>query len=96
MANNGDAYRTDLISGISYQVSNYLLGVVARWNLTGMLRARQDVRGEQFQVERFRQLYNDQQLRLNRQSREADTQYEVALEQARAGTRPAGSGPQGL
>lgn len=83
VANNGDAYRTDLVSGISYQVSNYLLGVVARWNLTGMLRARQDVRGEQFQVERFRQLYNDQQLRLNRQSREADTQYEVALEQAR-------------
>ena len=82
VSNTGDAYRTDLGSGFSYQVSNYLVGVVARWNLTNLLRTRQDYQGERFQVERFRQLLNDQSLRLNRQSREADTQFEVSIEQA--------------
>jgi len=81
--NNGDVYRTDFSSGVSYQVYNYLLGVAARWNLTNFLRTRHDYHGELFQVERARQLYNEQNLRLNRQSREADTQFTVALEQAR-------------
>lgn len=83
VSNTGDAYRTDLGSGLSYQVSNYLLGVSARWNLTNVLRTKQDFQSERFQVERFRQLLNDQSLRLNRQSREADTQFEVSLEQTR-------------
>ena len=81
--NNGDVYRTDFSSGVSYQVYNYLFGVAARWNLTNFLRTRHDYHGELFQVERARQLYNEQNLRLNRQSREADAQFTVALEQAR-------------
>ncbi|WP_234733573.1 TolC family protein [Tellurirhabdus bombi] len=83
VANSGDVYRTDLASGVSYQVYNYLFGVAARWNLTHYIRTRSDSKGEAFQLERFRQLANEQNLRLTRQSREADTGFQVAVEQAR-------------
>ncbi len=76
-------YQTNPAAGLGYQVSNYLVGVVARWNLTSILRVRQDYRSEQYQVERFQQLFNEQRLRINRQYQEAETQYQVALEQAR-------------
>ena len=82
-SNQGDVFLNNQVNGLGYQVSNYLVGVVARWNLTSILRVRHDYKGEQYQVERFRQLYNDQQLRVNRQYQEAETQYAVALEQAR-------------
>ncbi|GAB3914698.1 hypothetical protein GCM10028803_60520 [Larkinella knui] len=82
-ANTGDAFSMDFSRGLGYQAYNYLFGVVARWNLTNTLRVKHDYRSEQFQVERFRQLYNDQQLRITRQNREADTQLQVGLEQAR-------------
>jgi outer membrane protein TolC len=82
-SNQGDIFLNNQINGLGYQVSNYLVGVVARWNLTNILRVRHDYRSELFQVERFRQLYNEQQLRINRQYQEAETQYQVALEQAR-------------
>ncbi|GAB3885700.1 hypothetical protein GCM10028825_13700 [Spirosoma agri] len=82
-SNQGDVFQTNQINGLGYQVSNYLVGVVARWNLTNILRVKQDYRSELFQVERSRQLFNEQQLRVNRQYQEAETQYQVALEQAR-------------
>ncbi|RYF64160.1 MAG: TolC family protein, partial [Cytophagaceae bacterium] len=82
-ANQGDVYRSNLAMGFGYQAYNYLFGVVARWNLTNMLRVKQDYQSDQYQVERFRQLFNEQQLRVNRQLQEADLQYQVALEQAR-------------
>ncbi len=82
-SNQGEVYQTNPAAGLGYQVSNYLVGVVARWNLTSILRVRQDYRSEQYQVERFQQLFNEQRLRINRQYQEAETQYQVALEQAR-------------
>jgi outer membrane protein TolC len=82
-SNQGDVFQANQINGLGYQVSNYLVGVVARWNLTNLLRTRQDYHADQFLVERSRQLFNEQRLRINRQYQEADTQYAVALEQAR-------------
>ncbi|WP_460972547.1 TolC family protein [Spirosoma migulaei] len=79
----GDIFQTNQLNGLGYQVGNYLFGVVARWNLTNMLRTRQDYQADQFQVERSRQLFNTQRLQITRQYQEADTQYQVALEQAR-------------
>ncbi len=81
--NADESFRMDFNRGLGYQATNYLFGVVARWNLTNTLRLKHDYRSEQFQVERFRQLYNDQQLRITRQNREAETQLSVGLEQAR-------------
>ena len=83
VSNVGDATNPSFSQGLGYQASNYLLGVVARWNVTNMLRVKQDYKSEQFQIDRFRQLYNDQQLRINRQNQEAETQLMMGLEQAR-------------
>ncbi|MCX6217996.1 TolC family protein [Spirosoma sp.] len=82
-SNQGDIFQTNQLNGLGYQVGNYLVGVVARWNLTNILRVRQDYRADLFQVERSRQLLNTQRLQITRQYQEADTQYQVALEQAR-------------
>ena len=82
-SNQGDVFQANQINGLGYQVSNYLVGVVARWNLTNLLRSRHDYHADRFLVERSRQLFNEQRLRMNRQYQEADTQYAVALEQAR-------------
>ncbi len=82
-SNQGDIFLNNQINGLGYQVGNYLVGIVARWNLTNMIRTRRDYQADQFQIERFRQLFNEQRLRINRQYQEADTQYDVALEQAR-------------
>ncbi|GAB2555360.1 TolC family protein [Spirosoma aerophilum] len=82
-SNQGDIFQTNQLNGLGYQLGNYLLGVVARWNLTNLLRANQDYRADQFLVERSRQLFNTQRLQITRQYQEAETQYQVALEQAR-------------
>lgn len=82
-SNQGDIFQTNQLNGLGYQVGNYLLGVVARWNLTNLLRANQDYRADQFLIERSRQLFNTQRLQITRQYQEAETQYQVALEQAR-------------
>lgn len=82
-ANADETFSMDFNRGLGYQATNYLVGMVARWNLTNTLRLKHDYRSEQFQVERFRQLYNDQQLRITRQNREAETQLVLGLEQAR-------------
>lgn len=82
-SNQGDIFLSNQTNGLGYQVGNYLVGVVARWNLTNILRVRQDYRADQFLVERSRQLFNTQRLQITRQYQEAETQYQVALEQAR-------------
>ncbi len=81
--NNGDVYRTDLSNGIKYQVGNYLFGVSARWNLTNALRIKREYRGDVAQTERFQHLYQEQNNRLQRLTRESETQFNVAMEQAR-------------
>ena len=82
VSNKNDIYRTDLASGINYQIFNYLFGISTRWNLTGILKIRNDYKAEQFQIERFKQIYNTQKIQLDRQSREAEMQLELSLEQA--------------
>lgn len=83
VSNKDDSFRTDFGSGVKYQVYNYLFGVSTRWNLTGIFRARNDYRAEQFQVERFKSLYRTQQLQLDRQARESEMQFQLSLAQAR-------------
>jgi outer membrane protein TolC len=83
VSNVGDATHPSFSQGLGYQVSNYLVGVVARWNVTNAVRIKHDYKSEQFQVDRFRHLYNDQHLRIRRQNQEAETQLIMGLEQAR-------------
>jgi len=83
VSNKDDSFRTDFGSGVKYQVYNYLVGVSTRWNLTNIFKVRNDYRAEQFQAERFKSLYQTQQLQLDRQSRESEIQFQLALAQAR-------------
>ena len=83
VSNKDDSFHTSFFSGVNYQVFNYLFGVSTRWNLTNILRVRNDYKTEQFQVERFKALYQTQKLQLDRQSREANMQFLLSMEQAR-------------
>lgn len=83
VSNTDNSYRTDFGSGVNYQVYNYLFGISTRWNLTSILKVKNDYRAEQFQVERFKEIFNTQKIQLDRQSREAQMQLELSLEQAK-------------
>ncbi|WP_082489391.1 TolC family protein [Dyadobacter sp. Leaf189] len=83
ISNQDDSYHTSFASGTNYQVYNYLFGISTRWNLTNILKVRNDYKTEQFQVERFKEIYQTQKLQLDRQSREAEIQLQLSMEQAR-------------
>ena len=83
VSNKDDSYSSDFGKGVNYQVYNYLFGVSTRWNLTNILRFRNDYKSELFQIDRFQNLYDQQKLALDRQLRESDMQFDFALEQAR-------------
>lgn len=83
VSNKDDSFRTDFGSGVKYQVYNYLVGISTRWNLTNILKVKHDYRAEQFQAERFKSLYQTQQLQLDRQARESEIQFQLSLAQAR-------------
>ncbi|MHA4737994.1 TolC family protein [Dyadobacter sp. MSC1_007] len=83
VSNKDDSFRTDFSSGVKYQVYNYLFGVSTRWNLTNIFKSRNDYKSEQFQVERFKSLYQTQKLQLDRQTRESEMQFQLSLAQAR-------------
>jgi outer membrane protein TolC len=83
ISNKDDSFRTDFASGVNYQVYNYLFGISTRWNLTNIIKVKNDYKTEQFQVERFKELYQTQKLQLDRQAREAEMQLQLSLEQAR-------------
>ncbi|CAG5070537.1 hypothetical protein DYBT9623_03082 [Dyadobacter sp. CECT 9623] len=83
ISNKDDSYHTSFASGANYQVYNYLFGLSTRWNLTSIARVRNDYKSEQFQVERFKEIYQTQKLQLDRQSREAEIQLQLSMEQAR-------------
>lgn len=83
VSNKDDSFRTDFGSGVKYQVYNYLIGVSTRWNLTNIFKVRHDYHAEQFQAERFKSLYQTQQLQLDRQARESEMQFQLSLAQAR-------------
>lgn len=82
-SNEDGSVHQDFGSGTNFQVYNYLFGVSTRWNLTNIIRTKKDYQSEQFQVERFKELYNTQKLQLDRQSREAQLQLQLSLEQAK-------------
>jgi outer membrane protein TolC len=74
---------TGFSNGTSYQMYNYLLGAVLRWNLTGFVRSQFDYSSEKQQYEKSKYLQEEQDLNLKTQSGEADLQIELAREQYR-------------
>lgn len=83
ISNKTGEYRTDFSSGARYQVYNYMFGAAVRWNIGSYFKVRNDYLSENFQQKRHEQLYKEQQLKLTRQLRESDMQFQVSMEQAR-------------
>lgn len=83
VSNKDESYTSDFAKGVNYQVYNYLFGLSTRWNLTSILRVRNDYKSERFQLDRFRHLYEQDKLSLDRQLRDSDMKFDFALEQAR-------------
>jgi outer membrane protein TolC len=83
VSNVDDVSHADFSTGTKYQVYNYLVGISTRWTLTDYVPLRHRYKSEQFKARRDEELYNEQSLRVQRQWKESDVQYQVALEQAR-------------
>jgi len=83
VSNKTGEYRTDFASGARYQVYNYMFGAALRWNLTDFFEVRNDFQAENFQRQRHEHLFQEQQLKLNRQLKESDMQFQLSMEQAK-------------
>lgn len=77
-----DSFQTDFKSGTQYSVYNYLFGVSTRWIVTDYVPIRQRYRSEKFRTIRDQELYQEQNLRIQRELKEFTMQYQVLLEQA--------------
>jgi outer membrane protein TolC len=77
-----DTYHTDFHSGTQYQVSNYLLGVSTRWTISDYVSTRQRYKSEHYRTIRDQELFNEQNIRTQRQLQESLMQYEISVEQA--------------
>jgi outer membrane protein TolC len=82
VGNSNDKYSSNIADGIGYQVGNYLLGIGVSWNLTRIYNIRHQVSAELQRAEQFQHLLQEEELRLNSQSENANIQIELALEQA--------------
>jgi outer membrane protein TolC len=81
--NEDDSYHSDFQSGTEYRVSNYLLGIATRWVISDFLPIRQRYKIEQNRISRDEEIYKEQDLKIIRQQRESELQFELALDQAR-------------
>nr|WKN39523.1 TolC family protein [Tunicatimonas sp. TK19036] len=82
ISNTDQEYHTDFSHGVDYQVHNYLIGAAIRWTPTDLAASRNRFKKYEHLVQQQTEQYNEQQLRLKRQLRESEMQYEVMLEQA--------------
>ncbi|MEO8471177.1 MAG: TolC family protein [Chryseolinea sp.] len=77
-----DSFKTSFSDGAHYQVYNYLLGVSTRWTLTDLVPIRQRYKSEKYKSVRDQELYNEQSIKVLRQQKESEMQYELLMEQA--------------
>ncbi len=82
-SNQDGAMYTDFAHGTRYQVYNYLFGLSTRWNVTDIARLRYNYKTDLYQVEKARHLLENTRLRLETDAKDADTQLDLSLQQAR-------------
>lgn len=80
--NADGSYHTDFSSGTQYQVSNYLLGVTAKWRVTDGFLIRNKYKQLQYITDQNTQQFNLQQNMLKRQATESEMQYRIMMEKA--------------
>lgn len=78
-----DSFRTDFSSGAGFQVANYMAVVSFRFNILNYSKVRHDYRSEVMEMDRVKYLYDEAELRANKQLEIADIQFSVATQQAK-------------
>ncbi|UXX78474.1 TolC family protein [Reichenbachiella carrageenanivorans] len=81
--NADGSYHTDFANGTQYQVSNYLLGVTAKWRVTDGFLIRNRYKKLQYITDQNTQQFYQQQNMLKRQATESEMQYRIMMEKAR-------------
>lgn len=82
-SNQDGTMYTDFGHGTRYQVYNYLVGLSTRWNVTDIARLRYNYKADLYQVEKAGHLLENMRLRLETEAKDADTQLDLSLQQAR-------------
>lgn len=82
-SNQDGVMYTDFSNGTKYQVYNYLFGLSTRWNITDIARLRYNYKADLLQVEKAGHLLDNIRLRLETETRDADSQLDLSLQQAR-------------
>ncbi len=82
-SNKDGTIYTDFAHGARYQVYNYLFGLSTRWNVTDIARLRYNYKADLHQAEKARYLLENMRLRLETEAKDADTQLDLSLQQAR-------------
>ena len=82
ISNADESYRTDFSSGTAYQVYNYMFGVSTRWVITDFASINNRFKSQQFVTQQQQSLYEEQALELERQNRDAATQFRYMKQQA--------------
>lgn len=82
VSNQDNSMSSKFSDGTHFQVYNYLFGLSSRWNISQIFKVRKEFQAEQFQIERFKEVFNTQKLQLDRQSKEATIQLNFSLDQA--------------
>ncbi|MGZ3845737.1 MAG: TolC family protein [Flavisolibacter sp.] len=77
------AYSTSIIDGLPYRTYNYLAGVAVKWNITSLVKNREQYLGAIQELESTRFKIEEERSILNREIKNAELQYESALQQAR-------------
>ncbi len=82
ISNTDESYRTDFSSGTTYQVYNYMFGISTRWIITDFVSTHNRFKSQQFITQQQQSLYEEQVLELERQNRDAATQFRYMKEEA--------------
>ncbi|WP_018612015.1 TolC family protein [Segetibacter koreensis] len=76
-------YSSDAMSGIPYQTYNYMAAVAVKCNILSLAKEREEYKAAEQDIESSRYRLDEQTLRLQKQMKNANLQYQYALQQTR-------------
>ena len=77
------SYNPGLMDGIPYQTYNYMAGVAVNWNITSLVKNRQQYLSATQQIESSRFQMEEEISILNKEIKNAQLQYESAIQQTK-------------
>jgi outer membrane protein TolC len=76
-------YSSNIGDGLAYQAYNYMAGVAVKWNITSLAKSKQQYLGAAQELEATRYKLEEQTSILTREVKNAELQYQSALQQTR-------------